>query len=198
MEVGTLTVNKNVENNFAENEQIALDPANLVPGIDPSPDRLLHGRMVSYPNAQMYRLGVNFKTIPVNREPRNILSERDGAMRTDGNLGDAVNYYPNSKLLDRPDLFGIANAPFGFSMKEVSFLLPDSLEQQYEHARAIYRSHSVEQRAHLHENLAMSLSHVTKRHVLDRMLKHLTAVCPEYGEGVRREMIRQGTSSLVF
>lgn len=196
--MGTLTLNSNVQNNFAENEQIALDPANLVPGIDPSPDRLLHGRMLSYPDAQFYRLGANFRTIPVNREPRDILSERDGSTRTDGNLEDTANYYPNSQLLSRPDLYGIVNAPFGFSMNDVSFLIPDSLEQQYEHAREIYRSHSERQRILLHQNLAMALSLITRQPVLDRMLKHLNAISPKYGEGVRREMIRQGTSSLIF
>lgn len=186
-----------MQNAFAENEQIALNPANLVPGISPSPDRLLRGRLFSYRDTQLYRLGVNFPTIPVNREPQSILSEQDGAMRTDGNHDDVHNYWPNSHFLNRPDLYGIVDSPFAFSADDMSFLMPDSLEQQYQHARESYRSLTNEQKSILRHNLAFSLGDVTKSVILNRVFKHLTAINPVYADGVRREMIIQQRSSLI-
>lgn len=197
MEVGTLELNSNVRNFFAENEQIAFNPANLVSGIESSPDRLLKGRLFSYTDAHFYRLGVNYLTIPVNREPSDILSERDGKTRTDGNHYDTPNYYPNSDLLDQPNLYGIVDSPFSFAIEDVVNLMPDSLQQQYEHARDIYSSHSEKQKLLLHRYLAFSLSGITKRSILNRMFKHLAAINPVYAEGVRKEIIRQQKSSLI-
>ena len=88
MEVGVLELNRNPENYFAEVEQAAFNPANLVPGIGVSPDKMLQGRLFSYGDAQRYRLGVNHTMIPVNRPRCPYHSfHRDGAMRVDGNYG---------------------------------------------------------------------------------------------------------------
>lgn len=97
MEVGVLELNKNPENYFAEVEQAAFNPANIVPGIGFSPDKMLQGRLFSYGDAQRYRLGVNHHQIPVNapRCPTNIY-HRDGTMRVDGNQGGILGYDPNS------------------------------------------------------------------------------------------------------
>jgi catalase len=98
IEVGTLELNRNPENYFAEVEQSAFTPAHVVPGIGFSPDRFLQGRLFAYGDAQRYRLGVNHNLIPVNRA-RNEVNEyhRDGMMRTDGNYGATVAYTPNSE-----------------------------------------------------------------------------------------------------
>lgn len=95
--VGTFTLNKNPENYFAEVEQAAFNPANIVPGIGFSPDRMLQGRLFSYGDAQRYRLGVNNYQIPVNASkcPYHAY-HRDGAMRVDGNYGSTLGYEPNS------------------------------------------------------------------------------------------------------
>ena len=84
-EVGVLELNRNPENYFAEVEQVAFNPANVVPGIGFSPDKMLQGRLFSYGDAQRYRLGVNHHQIPVNA-PRCPFHNyhRDGAMRVDG------------------------------------------------------------------------------------------------------------------
>ncbi|MDR1734421.1 MAG: catalase [Oscillospiraceae bacterium] len=97
MEVGVLELNRNPENYFADVEQAAFNPANIVPGIGFSPDKLLQGRLFSYGDAQRYRLGVNAHQIPVNapRCPMHAY-HRDGAMRVDGNYGGAATYQPNS------------------------------------------------------------------------------------------------------
>jgi catalase len=86
IEVGVLELNKNPENYFAEVEQSAFNPANIVPGIGFSPDKMLQGRLFSYGDAQRYRLGVNHMSIPVNAPRCPFHSyHRDGSMRVDGN-----------------------------------------------------------------------------------------------------------------
>lgn len=98
MEVGRLTLNKNPENYFAEVEQAAFSPSHMVPGIEPSFDRMLQGRLFSYPDTHRHRLGTNYKQIPVNRPNCCPVAhhQRDGAMVVDGNHGALPNYEPNS------------------------------------------------------------------------------------------------------
>ena len=97
IEVGEMELNRNPENYFADVEQAAFNPANIVPGIGFSPDKMLPGRLFSYGDRQRYRLGVNHHLIPVNaaRCPYHSF-HRDGAMRVDGNHGSTLGYEPNS------------------------------------------------------------------------------------------------------
>ncbi|MDR4503754.1 MAG: catalase [Candidatus Scalindua sp.] len=97
IDVGIMELNRNPENYFAEVEQSAFNPANIVPGIGFSPDKMLQGRLFSYGDAQRYRLGVNHHLIPVNASRCPFHSyHRDGAMRIDGNYGRTPGYEPNS------------------------------------------------------------------------------------------------------
>jgi catalase len=97
IDVGVLELNQNPDNYFAHVEQAAFAPAHVVDGISYSPDKMLQGRILSYPDAHRYRLGTNYEQIPVNRCPFAVNNyERDGAMRVDGNQGSAPNYFPNS------------------------------------------------------------------------------------------------------
>ena len=96
-DVGILELNRNPENYFAEVEQSAFNPQNIIDGIGFSPDKMLQGRLFSYGDAQRYRLGVNHDQIPVNRPRCPVHSyHRDGAMRVDGNYGRTLGYEPNS------------------------------------------------------------------------------------------------------
>jgi catalase len=95
--VGSFELNRNPENYFADVEQSAFNPANVVPGVGLSPDKLLQARLFSYGDAQRYRLGVNHSSIPVNAAKCPVHSyHRDGQMRVDGNYGATVHYQPNS------------------------------------------------------------------------------------------------------
>lgn len=97
IDVGFFELNRNPENYFAEVEQAAFNPANVVPGIGFSPDKMLQGRLFSYGDAQRYRLGVNHHLIPVNTSRCPFHSyHRDGQMRVDGNHGATPGYEPNS------------------------------------------------------------------------------------------------------
>src|SRR5579862_1379616 len=96
-DVGTMELNVIPENYFRDVEQSAFAPANIVDGISYSPDKMLQGRLLSYPDAQRYRLGANYEQIPVNKCPYEITNyQRDGNMSIDGNQEDAPNYFPNS------------------------------------------------------------------------------------------------------
>jgi len=106
IEVGVMELNKNPENYFAEVEQAAFNPANVVPGISFSPDKMLQGRLFSYGDTQRYRLGVNHHLIPVNKARRPFHSyHRDGQMRVDSNYASTLSYEPNSygEWQEQPD-----------------------------------------------------------------------------------------------
>jgi catalase len=95
--VGVMELNEIPANYFAEVEQSAFAPAHIVDGISYSPDKMLQGRLLSYPDAHRYRLGANYEQILVNKCPFAVNNyQRDGMMRVDGNSGSDPNYYPNS------------------------------------------------------------------------------------------------------
>ncbi len=105
-EVGRMVLNRNPENYFAEVEQAAFSPANFVPGIAASPDKMLQGRLFAYHDAHRYRLGPNYHLLPVNK-PKGVKVQnyqRDGFMRFDANGGSGPNYYPNSFGGPEPDI----------------------------------------------------------------------------------------------
>ncbi len=106
IEIGKLVLNRNPENYFAEVEQAAFGPGNLVPGIAASPDKMLQGRLFSYHDTHLHRLGPNYHLLPVNA-PKNANEnsyQRDGSMRTDTNGGGGPNYWPNSFNGPEPDI----------------------------------------------------------------------------------------------
>lgn len=96
--VGKIVLDRNPCNYFAEIEQLAFSPANMVPGIEPSPDKILQARLFAYAESQRHRLGVNFSQIPVNCPYRVEIKnyQRNGPMTVTDNQGAAPNYYPNS------------------------------------------------------------------------------------------------------
>ena len=100
--IGKMVLNRNPENYFAEVEQAAFSPGNLVPGIAVSPDKMLQGRVFSYPDTHRHRLGTNFDMIPVNAPKAQVNTyQRDGAMHMHSYTGP--NYYPNSFNGAEPD-----------------------------------------------------------------------------------------------
>lgn len=96
--VGRFTLDRNPKNYFAEVEQLAFAPSSLVPGIEPSPDRMLQGRLFAYGDTQRHRIGANFLQLPVNCPYRTSVKnyQRDGPMTFGDNQAGAPNYFPNS------------------------------------------------------------------------------------------------------
>ena len=107
-EVGRMTLNRNPKDYFAEVEQLAFAPAHMVPGIEPSPDKMLQARLYSYADTHRHRLGVNYQSIPVNCPFATKVNtyQRDGAMRVDGNGNGGPNYFPNSFSGPEPSIVG--------------------------------------------------------------------------------------------
>ncbi|MFM9908772.1 MAG: catalase [Chitinophagaceae bacterium] len=104
IDVGVMELNENPKNYFATVEQSAFAPAHVPEGIGYSPDKMLQGRLLSYPDAHRHRLGGNYEQIPVNRCPYAVNNyERDGQMRVDENGGSNPNYFPNSFDSIKPD-----------------------------------------------------------------------------------------------
>ena len=97
IKIGKIVLNRNVDNYFAETEQSAFSPGNLVPGMGPTNDRVLHGRIFSYPDTFRHRLGANFEQIPINCPYRSKVHNaiRDGPMNVKTNI-TGPNYEPNS------------------------------------------------------------------------------------------------------
>ncbi|XP_072279018.1 catalase-like [Pyxicephalus adspersus] len=191
--VGKFTLNKNPENYFAEVEQIAFCPHNMVPGIEPSPDKILLGRMLTYPDALRYRLGVNFEQIPVNA-PKHVAVanyRRDGFMTMDNNQGNAPNYYPNS--------FGGPEVKREFLQS--SFCLSGDVarydsgnDDNISQVRAFYLNvlNSAERQS-LCQNIAKSLKGA-KPFIQKRAVKNFTDVHPDYGARVLSELEKLGAT----
>ena len=183
IEVGILELNRNPENYFAEVEQSAFNPMNVVEGIGFSPDKMLQGRLFSYGDAQRYRLGVNHHQIPVNaaRCPFHAF-HRDGAMRTDGNYGGAIGYEPNSygEWAEQPETkeppLKIEGDAYNYDMRAYD-------DDYYSQPRALFELMSADQREALYGNTARAMGDaelfIKQRHVRNCYKAHA-----EYGAGV--------------
>jgi len=187
IEVGTLELNRNPENYFAEVEQAAMNPANVVPGIGFSPDKMLQGRLFSYGDTQRYRLGVNHSQIPVNA-PRcpfhNV--HRDGLMRVDGNNGGGPNYQPNSvggpvddRRYNEPAL-ALQGAADHYDHRVDS--------DYYSQAGDLFRLMTPDQQQRLFANIGRSLGGVTRRDIQIRQIRHFYQADPAYGEGAAKAL----------
>ncbi len=180
IEVGTLELNRNPKNYFAEVEQAAFSPSNLVPGIGASPDKMLQGRLFAYPDAQRYRLGGNYQLIPVNR-PRNSVNnyQRDG-VRFDEN-GNYDNYEPNG--FDGPVQDETAKEPplriSGDADRYNSHLGNDD----YSQAGDLYRLLTPDAKERLTSVIAGTMKTVPED-IVKKNLSHFSKCDPEYGKKI--------------
>ena len=188
IEVGRFELDRNPENVFADVEQAAFSPANVVPGIGFSPDRMLQARLFSYGDAQSYRLGGNFNHIPVNAPKCPFHSfHRDGAMRTDGNLGRTPAYFPNSRgewtVPDRIAEPGLAlPGPAAHWDHRVD-------DDHYQQPGDLFRGMDAAQRQALFDNTARSLGGAAT-HIQERHIRHCGQADPAYGAGVAAALAR--------
>jgi catalase len=186
IEVGVLELNRNPENYHAEVEQATFSPANVVPGISHSPDKMLQFRIFSYADAHRYRVGVNADALPVNR-PRCPVHNyhRDGAMRFDDNGKGSVNYEPNSfngPVEDRhykePPLKIAGDADrYDHRVGNDDYTQPGNL----------FRLMSEAQKAALMDNIAGAMAGVPEP-IVRRQLGHFYRADPAYGEGVAKRL----------
>ncbi len=185
-EVGVLELNRNPENYFAEVEQVAFNPANVVPGISFSPDKMLQGRLFSYGDAQRYRLGVNHHQIPVNAPRCPFHSyHRDGAMRVDGNQGATIGYEPNSKneLQQQPD-FSEPPLALDGAADHWNHRVDDDY---YSQPRVLFQLMTNDQKQQLFDNTARSIGGAT-REIQLRHIENCRKADPAYGQGVAKAL----------
>lgn len=184
IDVGVLELNRNPENYFADVEQAAFNPANIVPGISFSPDKMLQGRLFSYGDAQRYRLGVNYNHIPVNKAKCPVTDyHRDGLMRTDKNHGSTIGYEPNSygKWQEQQEYkeppYELDGAADHWNHRED--------DDYYTQAGDLFRLMSKEQQQVLFENTARNMGDAPKE-IKIRHINNCLKADKAYGEGVAK------------
>jgi catalase len=187
IEVGVLELNRNSENYFSDVEQAAFSPANVVPGIGFSPDKMLQARLFSYGDAQRYRLGVNHYQVPVNAPkcPYHAF-HRDGQMRVDDNKGSEVGYEPNSHgaLQEQPDF---REPPLAITGDADHWDFRQDDDDYFSQAGNLFRALAPDEQQRLFENTARSVGGADKEIQL-RHIRHCHKADPAYGEGVAKAL----------
>lgn len=198
IEVGTMELNKNADNYFAQIEQSAFAPAHIVDGIDYSPDKMLQGRLLSYPDAHRYRLGANYEQIPVNRCPYAVNNyERDGQMTVTDNGGRSENYYPNSFDDIEADKDYQLKPPKIHDAEAEWFDRNDPKhndDDHYSQPGELYRIMDEEAKKDLIENTVDAMSQISgdkKEEITQRQLTHWYKADTELGEKIAKGL---GTS----
>ncbi|MFI3320904.1 MAG: catalase [Rikenellaceae bacterium] len=187
MDVGVFELNKNPENYFADVEQAAFNPMNIVDGLGFSPDKMLQGRLFAYADAQRYRLGVNHHEIPVNKPRCPFHSyHRDGQMRTDGNMGGTITYEPNSygEWKESPET---KEPPLKLQGGAFSYNERDFDTDYYSQPGALYRLMDDMQKMALYENTARAMGDA-ELFIKQRHVRNCYKADKMYGEGVARAM----------
>lgn len=186
--VGEYVLNKNADNYFQDVEQVAFSPANIVPGVALSPDRMLQARTFFYSDAQRYRLGVNHHQIPVNspmgvEHPHDF--HRDGQMRVDGNKGSELHYGPNSygAWKDDPSL----EIPHDDGGETARYDFREDDHDYYSQPGMLFNRMTPEQQLVLFENTARNMGDSTLQ-IKHRYIRNCYAADPAYGEGVAKAM----------
>jgi catalase len=188
IEVGVMELNRNPDNYFAQVEQAAFNPTNLVPGIGLSPDKLLQGRLFSYGDAQRYRLGVNHDLIPVNSPKVPVHAyHRDGLMRVDGNYGSVLSYTPNSydEWLGQPE-HRDPSLPLEGNMDRYE-PKEDPTDDCFYQPGNLYRLITEDKKALLIENTARNMGPATEN-IKYRHAAHCYLADKDYGTRIAKAM----------
>ncbi|HUV06266.1 MAG TPA: catalase, partial [Spirochaetia bacterium] len=186
MEVGILEMNRNPQNYFAEVEQAAFSPANIVPGISFSPCKMLQARIFAYADAHRYRLGANFERLPINapRATKSSNYQRDGLMRFDDNEGPSPNYEPNSFGGPKED-HSYDEPPLKISGDADRYEQKRGVDVDYVQPGDLYRLMPADEKKRLISNIVGSLKKVPKD-IQKKMVAHFHKADKEYGDGIAK------------
>ncbi|RJG57821.1 catalase [Sphingobium terrigena] len=180
--IGEMTLNKMPANFFEFTEQSAFAPANMVPGIEASPDRMLQGRLFSYSDTQRYRVGANVMALPVNKPMAPVVNNyQDGVMDGTGSTSN-VNYFP--AIVQKQ-----AAAEFGQSTYDVNATVdakPIEKTNNFAQAGIFYRSLSAKDKADLIANLAGDLGQVTSDRTRTIMVSYFYQADKDYGTRIAK------------
>jgi len=188
IEVGAMELDRNPDNYFAEIEQAAFSPSNVVPGIGFSPDKMLQARLFAYADAHRHRLGTHYEALPVNR-PRCPVHHyhKDGAMRFFANdSGNPDAYYEPNSMGGPVQAPAYAEPPLRIDGDAARY---DHREgnDDYGQARALFQLFDDAQRQRLFANVAASMRGVPKA-IVERQIAVFGKVDPAYGEGVEKAL----------
>lgn len=175
--VGTMTLNRVPDNFFQETEQVAMAPANLVPGIEPSEDRLLQGRMFSYADTQMYRLGANHQHLPINSAKVSVNNYNQDGAHNSGNTKSNINYQPSSEHMAEQKSARHSSTPLAGIVQQQGI----DKTADFVQAGDLYRSFNKAEQESLISNLAGDLAAVKDKKVQHTMLAHFYQADNEYG-----------------
>ena len=185
IDVGIVELNRNADNYFAQIEQAAFSPSNMVPGIGASPDRMLQARIFSYADAHRYRLGTHYEALPVNAPKCPVHTyHKDGAMRFfPAQTGNTDAYYePNSMggVTQDPSVAEPPSAVSGTMARHDHRIGNDD----YVQPRALFELFDVGEKARLFSNIAAAMGGVPEA-IVERQLAHFAKIHPDYAAGVR-------------
>lgn len=193
IEVGTHTLNENPENFFAQIEQAAFAPANLVPGVDVSPDRMLMARVFSYPDAARHRIGTNYAELPVNRPLVQVDDySQDGSARHRYKPAASPNYSPNSFGGPKADeaRAGVGGwETDGELQRSAASLHVD--DDDFTQAGVLYREvFSDDARSRFRETVASALAAIGNDGIRERAFQYWTSVDDDLGRALRTRLTR--------
>ncbi|CAH3986866.1 unnamed protein product [Pieris brassicae] len=181
--VGKMVLNKNPKNYFAEVEQLALNPSNLVPGILGGVDKIFEIRRMAYRSAQYHRLGVNFNKIRVNCPFRSLTYNRDGEAPVKDNERDIPNYYPNS-----------FHGPVPYIEESKLIQIVENPSYNFDQARDLYENQlSAGEKERLVENILSSLGSVTK-FLQEKAVELFTLVSHDLGSRIEQGLLSNVTT----
>lgn len=190
-EVGRIILNRNPVNYFAEVEQLAFAPAHMIPGIEPSPDKMLQGRLFSYPDTHRHRLGPNYQQIPVNSawnsEANNAGNyQRDGAMTVTSNGKGSPNYFPNSFQGPSPT----ASSKWHTYSAAGDVQRYDTGDEDNFSQCSNFFNHTLDEaaRQRLTDNIAGHLCNVQNLSIRERAIANFSSVDPIYGKLVKEKI----------
>ncbi len=192
VEVGLLELNRNPNNVFAETEQAAFEPSNVPIGMGVSPDKMLQARLLSYPDAHRYRIGINYSQLAVNKAHCPVHTyHRDGQTRFDTNGGSSVNYQPNS-FHGPIDTYPLKEPPLKIC-GDADRYDHRVANDDYSQAGNLYRLMDEKQKTLLINNLVAALEHVPL-FIQERQLEHFYKADPDYGYRIALALNLNNTS----
>lgn len=176
--VGTMVLNKVPDNFFLYTEQSAFAPSNLIPGIEPSEDRLLQGRLFAYADAQLYRLGVNLFQLPVNLSKTFVNSYNQDGLSNNAKTTSNINYEPSrySTTAEDPQFKAVEMPLFGTTQQKEM-----ANPRDFYQAGIYYRSLNKKEKADLISNLAMDLNQVKDKKIKAIMVSYFYRADKNYG-----------------
>jgi catalase len=187
--VGTMTLNRVPDNYFESTEESAFAPSRLVPGIEPSEDRMLQGRMFAYADTQMYRLGANFNSLPINRPLVPVQNNnQDGKMNSGRRTGE-INYEPSGiNEISQDPKYKYTQTPLTGTTQQVAI----HKQQDFKQAGEFYRSLPASEKADLVTALSGDLRHVTNDDNKYTMLSYFNKADSDLGARLEQALGADG------